>query len=73
MSTDLLTIEAKLDTLLRAVAERHLTRLEMAQRLNTSPSTIDRWARSGSIPRPRNGRWLLSEVMAWEAGQEGKK
>ena len=73
MTTDLLTIEAKLDTLLRAVAERHLTRHEMAQRLNTSPSTIDRRAAAGSIPRPINGRWLLSEVMAWEAGQAGKK
>jgi len=69
------TIEAldeKLDAIYRAVANRHLTRHEMAQRLNTSPSTIDRWARAGSIPRPRNGRWLLSEVMAWEAGQQGK-
>ena len=73
MSTDLFTIEAKLDTLLRAVAERHLTRHEMAQRLNVAPSTIDRRAAAGSIPRPRNGRWLLSEVMAWEAGQAGKK
>jgi predicted DNA-binding transcriptional regulator AlpA len=45
----------------------------MAQRLNVAPSTIDRKAAAGSIPRPINGRWLLSEVMAWEAGQAGKK
>jgi len=70
------TIEAldeKLDAIYRAVANRHLSRSEMAKRLGVSPSTIDRRAAAGSIPRPINGRWLLSEVMAWEAGQQGKK
>jgi len=70
------TIEAldeKLDAIYRAVANRHLSRSEIAKRLGVSPSTIDRRAAAGSIPRPINGRWLLSEVMAWEAGQQGKK
>jgi predicted DNA-binding transcriptional regulator AlpA len=70
------TIEAldeKLDAIYRAVANRHLSRSEIAKRLGVSPSTIDRRAAAGSIPRPINGRWLLSEVMAWEAGQQSSK
>jgi predicted DNA-binding transcriptional regulator AlpA len=72
-TADLLNIEAKLDALLRAVAERHLGRQELAERLGVSASTIDRRAAAGSIPRPINGRWLLSDVMAWEDQQAGRR
>lgn len=52
--------------MLAVLAERHLDRQEVAQRLGIHPGTLDRWVKAGSFPRPKNGRWLMSDVVKWE-------
>lgn len=52
--------------------DRFIGRQEMAERLDISPSTLDRRVKSGTVPRPVNGKWLLSEVRDWEMQQKGK-
>lgn len=52
------------------VLNSRLNRQDMAERLDVSPSTLDRRVKSGAVPRPgADGKWLLSEVVEWEAGQ----
>ena len=49
----------------------------LAERFEVSRATIWRWAREGNFPLPVkiNGatRWKISEVEAWETGQEQDK
>lgn len=52
--------------LLACLADRHLSRQEMAARLGVSLSTLDRRVKARSAPPPTQGRWPLSEVLAWE-------
>jgi len=52
------------------VLNSRLNRQDMAERLDVSPSTLDRRVKAGTVPRPNaDGKWLLSEVVEWEAGQ----
>jgi prophage regulatory protein len=53
-----------------APADRLMTIGEVAYRLGTSPSTINRRIQAGKFPKPvhlgtRTSRWRESEVNAW--------
>lgn len=52
--------------------DRFIGRQEMADRLCISASTLDRRKKAGTVPRPVNGKWLLSEVRDWEMQQKRK-
>ncbi len=50
------------------VAGRRLTRAEMCERYGVCSKTLTNRVRMGVIPAPASdGRWLLAEVMHWEA------
>ncbi len=59
----------ELRELLASLAGRHLSRQELADRWNISLATLDRRVKSGSAPRPINGKWPLSRVIEWENQQ----
>ncbi|PCF95278.1 helix-turn-helix transcriptional regulator [Vreelandella nigrificans] len=51
-----------------------LTVKSLANRFDTHPSTIYRWAQQGRFPKPVKlgenlTRWALSDVEAWEQSQ----
>lgn len=52
--------------MLSGIAEKHMDRQEVADRLGVHQTTLDRWVKAGSFPRPKNGKWLLSHVIQWE-------
>lgn len=52
--------------------DRFIGRQEMADRLGVSTATLDRRVKAGTVPRPVNGKWLLSEVREWEMQQKRK-
>lgn len=46
-----------------------LTRDDMCARLRTCRQTLSARMKNGSVPKPMpDGKWLLADVMAWEAG-----
>ena len=53
---------------LTAMVGARLTREQMCERLGVHRSTIARKLTEPDFPKPgRDGKWLLSEVMEWEA------
>lgn len=44
-----------------------LTRKEMAQRLRIHTRTLAERIDNGSVPPPKDGMWLLADVIEWEA------
>ena len=56
---------------------KYLSDKHLAERYDVARATIWRWAREGKFPLPVkiNGatRWKISEVEAWETGQEQDK
>ena len=53
---------------LTAMVGARLTRDQLAERIGVHRNTIGRWMVQPDFPRPgRDGKWLLSDVMAWEA------
>ena len=44
----------------------HLSRDQMCTRYQVSRNTLARMIETGKVPRPVNGKWLLSEVVEWE-------
>jgi predicted DNA-binding transcriptional regulator AlpA len=56
------------------MAEKHLTPLELAQRLGVSLRSIERWRTTGEGPAfvragARAVRYPLAAIEAWEAGR----
>lgn len=50
----------------------HLSRDQMCKRYGVSRNTLARRIESGHVPRPgADGKWLLAEVVDWEARQSG--
>lgn len=41
----------------------------MAQRLGVTTRTLYNRVKAGSVPLPKEGKWLLAEVLEWEGGQ----
>jgi len=69
-------ILARLDALTSAVANlakihgARLTRAEVCERMGIHRNTLRTYLESRGFPRPgRDGKWLLSEVIEWEAGR----
>lgn len=61
---------SSLERVVVTLLNRRLSRQEMAERLDVSLSTLMRRVKNGTVPRPNaDGKWLLSEVVEWEAGQ----
>jgi len=48
---------------------QRLTRAEFAARLGIHTRTLAERVKNGSVPGPKNGKWLLSDIVAWEARQ----
>lgn len=47
-----------------------LTRADMCARLDVCSKTLTDRVRKGEAPAPgRDGKWLLAEVVEWEAGR----
>lgn len=46
---------------------RRLSRQDMADRLGVTTRTLARMIDAGKVPPPRDGKWLLSEVVQWES------
>ena len=46
---------------------QRLTRAEFAARLGVHPRTLAERVKTGAVPGPIDGKWLLSTVVAWEA------
>lgn len=68
------SILARLDALTAAVANlakihgARLTRAEVCARLGIHRNTLRAYLESRGFPSPgRDGKWLLSEVIEWEA------
>ena len=59
-------LNRKVDDLLHAVMGQRLDRAELAKRLRIDPHTVSRWVRSGRLPAPVGGYWLLSAIVEWE-------
>jgi len=63
----------RLDQLTSAVvvlAKTHgsrLTRTEFADRLNIHPRTLAVRIKNGTVPKPKDGMWLLADVIEWES------
>lgn len=55
--------------LISSIADRHISRRELAERWGISPSTLDRRVKAGIAPRPVHGKWPLSTVIRWETEQ----
>lgn len=55
------------------IGDRRLSRAEFADRLGVHPTTLDRRVKAGSVPRPVDGRWPLSAILAWEESQKRGK
>ena len=56
-----------LEHLSRCMGTR-LSREDMCNRLKTCRKTLQTRIKNGSVPRPLpDGKWLLADVMAWEA------
>lgn len=55
------------------IGDRRLDRREFADRLGIHPATLDRRVKAGSVPRPVDGRWPLSVILAWEESQQRGK
>lgn len=51
------------------VLNSRLSRQEMADRLGVTTRTLARMIDAGKVPPPRDGKWLLSEVVEWEANR----
>lgn len=50
----------------------HLSRDQVCTRLGISRNTLTRRIDAGHFPRPgADGKWLLAEIVAWEAQQSG--
>jgi predicted DNA-binding transcriptional regulator AlpA len=43
-----------------------LTHGQMCERLGVCSSTLTTRVKNGTVPRPTDGKWLLSEVLEWE-------
>lgn len=54
------------DTVL-TLLNRRLSRQDMADRMGVTTRTLARMIDAGKVPQPVNGKWLLSEVVEWEA------
>ena len=59
----------------RSAIEQHWRKKPLAERLGTTPSTIDRWRRSGLFPpgkrvSPQVVIWSESEVLEWLRDKE---
>jgi len=70
----------RLDTVewvLKLMAERvpkHLSRAQMCERLGITSHTLTNRLRRGEVPQPGpDGRWLLEEVMEWEARRQPRQ
>jgi predicted DNA-binding transcriptional regulator AlpA len=72
--TETQTILARLDSLTAAMqlfarlAGSRLTRAEVCERLGIHRNTLRTYITDKGFPTPgRDGKWLLEEVLAWEA------
>lgn len=78
MSTDQLVLEiaalrTKVDALLDALGPR-ITREQLCRRRGCHRNSIPALMERGTVPRPdAQGRYLLTEVMAYEAIERGKR
>ncbi|MFC7408900.1 helix-turn-helix transcriptional regulator [Hydrogenophaga atypica] len=64
---ELRRLREAVDLLVRYIGPR-LTREQVCLRLDVSRNTLTRRLELGQYPRPgKDGKWLLSEIMAWEA------
>lgn len=68
---------SRIDALTKAVLHMaqttgsRLTRAQMCERLGVCGKTLTERLRRGAIPSPgADGKWLLSEVLEWEANQK---
>jgi len=58
----------RMEQLIFKLVGTRLTREEMADRLRISTKTLLAYTREGKVPTPAaDGKWLLSEVLEWEA------
>ena len=48
-----------------------LNREQMCDRYKVSRNTLTRMIETGKVPRPVNGKWLLSEVVEWDLKSPG--
>lgn len=58
---------SSLERVVVTLLNRRLSRQEMADRLGVTTRTLARMIDAGKVPPPRDGKWLLSEVVEWEA------
>ena len=72
--SDTQTIIQRLDSLTAAVqgfaklTGARLTRVEVCERLGVHRNTLHTYIQSKDFPTPgRDGKWLLAEVLEWEA------
>ncbi len=72
--TDLLhTLRAEFDKLRAELAGTRLTREDMCKRLGVESHTLTRMVRQGRVPAPRDGKWLLRDVLEWESQPAGDR
>lgn len=58
----------RLEQLIARLAGERLTRAQMLARHGISSNTLTARVRKGDLPTPgKDGKWLLSEVLQWEA------
>lgn len=58
----------RIEVLIARTHGNRLTRTEMCDRLRVSGKTLTERVRRGAVPTPcDDGKWLLSEVLEWEA------
>lgn len=73
LSQEIAALHQKVDALLNALGPR-ITREQLAQRRGVHRNTIAALIDRGTIPRPDvNGRFLLSEVLAFEAIERSQR
>ena len=72
--TELEALRSQIEALTKAVvhlAQQHgarMTRHEMCERLGVCSKTLTARVRNGGVPSPcADGKWLLSEIVEWEA------
>lgn len=59
---------ASLERLILKLHGERLTRTQMLSRLGITSKTLTEWVRAKKVPEAcSDGKWLLSEVLEWEA------
>lgn len=60
---------SRMERLIVTAFNRRLSREDMCERLDIGRNTLTRRIEAGKVPRPgADGKWLLSDVVAWETG-----